>query len=333
MLNFKLNQNISDDDILQMEVSSPHALKNLIADRLAQKQGTGKFINLIFNDAKFFVRAFQFKDTPVRQAHDLIQYESVELVGMPMEEVAFDYQVLEASAKTVNGVLMCMDKNLLEQYFTVADEAGLAILSISGYPLVSMNAFFQQKGLDRENKHLCILDFSKEEKLYITVFDGRQCALIRILPFHNIRQIMAEIIQSFRSVCAQSSNKKFDQIYVCGNVLDGPHAGIKEHLERAFDTPIEFIGDMDMTAVASSQKKLFTMNLAKNYSLSLPSRRILLAGANIVLAAALLLSCVLGLRILIRGVGIGKAAAAFSQEQYKQARGLKQQVDSKNAKK
>ena len=323
MKNRLREQLLKDVDAQVLEAASPQHLKSLLKSQAGQR-GRKRFVRLVVNDPKLLTKTFHLTDVPLRKVREAIQYEAVELLGLPIDEVEFDFQILHSAGKTVDGVFICADKKTLERYFTIADQAGIVLLEIVGYTIAGVNAVFQNQAINAGR--ISILDFSKEGELYISIFNDLQCELLRALPNYRPQQVRTEIVQSLRCVCGQSHHKDFDHIYLIGKVFPEDQEALTAELNSSLGIPTDRTTALDTFSLNSSGKKIMNLNLAKNYSLSLPSRRLSFAAANALIGIGMIIAVIFGMQKIMLFQKVAAERATLTEADYQAALALQKEL-------
>ena len=274
------------ENILPLEASSPEELNakiNVLSKNA--KAMAARFVALAVSGPQILVRPFDLANVPLKEVKNRLKFDAVELLSLPAEEIEFDFQILNSTPDKISGVFACSPKKLLRSYLLVLDKARLIPLKATTHILATLDALFQ-KHKEASNQRLCLLDFSQPNVIKLAVFHHLQCELLREISYETRGEAEMEVMQSLRSACARSSVKQLDHVYFCGEV-----AGKEEliaQVERDFNIKIEHEPFLDSKTVLCSENNFFSLNVMRNYSLSLSERKQILMVINVILLLCLL---------------------------------------------
>lgn len=242
---------------LSLTSSSPDDLRTQLANLSLLDVSRAKHVTLSISGDRVLVQPFKMADIKIKDVKLRLQMVSVELLNLPVDQIAFDYQILSSNGQFVCGVFTCAPKSLVNEYAEVIKDSGLSPLKITAYILTSIQAF-QQHNLDVAER-FCLLDFSSDGYINLAVLHELRFELLRKVRFDNAREALFEIKQSLRSACAKSSVKHFDNVYFSGDIPDKDEV-IKE-IEETFDTKSLYKDEKDVKDSLTTSDQLFSINL------------------------------------------------------------------------
>jgi len=320
-LGFKTANHWKEQKVLYVNTVSPVALKVQLSQMTkSEKDGD---IYLCLEDTNVLVRSFQFENIALSEVEGQLQGQVVELLGLPLEDIVFDFQVLHTVPGYLNGIFLCLSKKLLEEYIAVLDQSRVVAAKITAGVIKSLERFLGT--YDVKLKRFCFLDFSAEHLVNIAIFNQSVCELIRNIPCDNMDHAKLELVQSLRSVCAKSHVKKFDSIYVCGEKTD-ENSELFSGLEQSFDTKLEWISFGDISQEKKSVKPFFSLNLASRYLVPLPLKRLVYQNTKYVLGGCACFIVLFGISIILRQHSIHTLRNSFSKADYAYAMVLQEQA-------
>lgn len=250
-------------------------------------------------------------------------FDAVGLLFLPADEIVLDYQILANEHNKLQGVFICTPKSILNKYLEIIYKANLVPIKITAGILVNLDSFLI--GHRKEKGRLCVIDFCKENMIYVTVFQEGQCELLREIPYEDHNEACTEVIQSLRSVYAKSSDKQCGQAYCWGN-LDGKEDLIQK-LEKDFKvitTPKEKADDREISL--RNPDNFFSLNLIHLYTVSLKERRRVLTVMRCLIVAGLICGGYFYLQISKIRQEIKTVASSYNKNDYEYALSLQQQI-------
>lgn len=280
--------------VLQLEALSPEALENTIAGLAEKERLENNFVTLNLSGPKLIVRQFELPALSLRELKNSLQLEATELLSLPAEEFAFDYQILESSADKINGVFVALPRNILEQYYLKITQAKMFPLSITAEILVVIDAFLSR--INSASSNFCLLNFATENTVHLALFNAGRCEVLREIRYENISEAKQEIFNSLRYAIGKSSAKHPEEIYFSGAPID------KNELIAGMENEFGAKGTaVDLKGMETEVKKrnYFRINLIKEYTVSLPLRRSLHHVFNLVIGVVFL-ACILALARVVK---------------------------------
>jgi len=264
-----------NDKILSLSISSPEELENqLNRIRSSERQ---KF--------EYLILSLKLKDQ--------LQMEAIELLNLPANQIVFDFQIFQASKDKISGIFVCISKDYLMQLSTLVQKYKLSLVMVTSYLLSSLNSFMLKHRTAQGR--FCLLDFSKDANINLSVICDRQFELIRRVPFESFDEAKHEIIRSLRSVSSKSHMKDLGGIFLRGDV---PEKEIFVHdLESVFNTRIQYDDAQEIENDLLSNESIFSINLMRHYCMSLEERKKALLATHLFLSLCLLGNAYLGFKI------------------------------------
>lgn len=305
------------------ETVSPEDLKNGILQLSGTTLFPGSYVCLSVRNSDFIVRSFQYNNISREMLKGRLQAEAVETLGLPLGDIAFDFQILHMGLDFINGIFVCCPKGLLEEYLSILDEAKLIPVRITSGTVMSLEKFFMSREVD--DKRFCLLDFQGEKVISVAVFHGGICELIRKIPFDSVSQATSEIVYSLRSTSAKSHVKQFEEIYA---IAAGEQWNdLLDELKSSFDAKPQQISLPEWTKGRGPAKTFFDMNLAKGKLLSLTARKTICQATTGLLAGCVSMAIILGAQIIYKQRSIHSLKSSYTRADYDYALNLKRQIE------
>lgn len=289
--------------VLQLEARSPEGLENTIAGLVEKERVENSFVTLSISGQKVIVRQFELPALSPRELKNSLQLEAAELLSLPPEEVAFDYQILESAADKINGLFVALPRDILEQYYLKINQTKMVPLSITAEILTVIDSFLRK--INSASSNFFLLNFAKENTIHLALFNAGRCELLREIRYENISEAKQEIINSLRYAIGKSSSKHPEEIYFSRGPTDKNE--LITDLENEFGAKGRAVDLKGMETQARETRNYFRINLIKEYTVSLPLRhsfhRVLNLAIGVVFLACLLVLFRMGkLDTLIRNL-------------------------------
>ena len=310
--------------LLALQASSPEELNACLPNILKNNKSRLRYITLSITGPRVLVRSFDFENLAIKEIKNRLKFEAVELLSLPVEEIEFDFQILNSTREKTSGVFICLPKNLLKSYIHVLDKANLIPIKITAHILAMMDAFFQKHKTN--NGRFCLLDFSESNKIKLAVFNNRQYELLREISYENLDEAKVEVMQSLRSACAKSHVKQLDYVYFSGD-LTGKEE-LMTQVEGDFNTKIEREPSLDIGTALCCRNNFFSLNLIRNYFFSLPERKQILAVMDLILFLCLLGCIDLTYKVKQTEILISDLSSSYTPVDLEYAKQLKKQLKS-----
>lgn len=317
-----MSKNKDEHNVLVIEASSPEDLKINLESIFKITRLESRFVSLAISGPQVLVCPFHYKDVRVKDLKNLLRLEAVELLSLPANEIEVDFQIFRSTEDLICGVFLCLPKGLLKKYVDVLDKAKLIPIKVTAHIFASIETFLRQQAV--MDQKLCFLDFSKENLIHLAVFNNEQCELIREIPYEHIDEARQEVIQSLRSVCAQSSLKNFDTIYCIGELagLDD----LRQEIEKRFSTHTESHPALDISTALGVEDNFFSLNLMRNFTFSLKERKQIFMGTHLVLALFLAVCVLMASKTIMNSRKIQKLESMYSSKDVNYAVNLKRHL-------
>ena len=286
-------ENAMNDKILSLSISSPEELEKQLNRIRSSERQRFEYLILSLGGKDLIVQPFSFQDIPVRKLKDQLQMEAIELLNLPANQIVFDFQIFQASKEKISGIFVCISKDYLMQLSTLVQKYKLSLVMVTSYLLSSLNSFM----LKHRTTHgrFCLLELCKDANINLSVICERQFELIRRVPFESFDEAKHEIIRSLRSVSSKSHMKELGGIFLRGDV---PEKEIFiQDLESVFNTRIQYDEAEEIENDLLSNESIFSINLMRNYCMSLEERKKALLATHLFLSLCLLGNAYLGFKI------------------------------------
>jgi hypothetical protein len=266
--------------LLTLTVSSPEELTKTLSDIQKKSPGQYRFISLALFDPKLLVYPFSFENISFNELKLKIMSECVGLLSMPVREIEIDFQILSHQHNQFRGIFICMPRLLINKYLQVIYKANLVPIKITAAILANIDSFLTEHRKTKER--LCIIDFCKKNTVHLSIFQEGRSELLREIHYENHNEISHEILQSLRSVYGKSSDKNVGKVYGWGYTEDN-----KDILQK-LDTDLLLKVDTTLPPNRESGLKnadsFFSLNLVRNYTVSLKKRQKIITGMRVVIA-------------------------------------------------
>ncbi len=312
-----------ETSFIALEASSPEELSAKLAEIPKAEDPTNRFAILAISGPQVLVRPFEFTGVSIKELKNRLQYEAVELLSLPVEEIEFDFQIFISTPEKISGVFVCVPKKLLRDYLGVLDKVKLIPVKVTATILAVIDSFFQQHKIKEER--CCLVDFSSQRIINLAVFNSRQCELLREITYENIDEASLEVVRSLRSSCAKSTAKQFERIYFLG---DPTNVGKLISEVEGFTTEVLLDNSEGIPRNFNTENNYFNLNLIRNYTVSSGERRRIMAAVHYVMMISLALSLLLAVIIKINSILINNIRASYTVNEYERAKNLEKQLKS-----
>ena len=313
-----------DPTILALEAATPEELGAELESLSGDMNKKYKYLALAVTDIKVLTCPFDVDKATVKDVKDHLMCEAVELLTLPADEIEFDYQTLSVTPEREKGVFICCPKNLLREYLKVIDRQAIAPVKLVPRIVAGVNAFFLH--MKPEAGRFCLLDFRGEHNVSLSIFLDGQCELFREIVCESAEEIGREVIQSLRSVCSKSREKRIHHFYYAGDRAGKD--GLIRDVESIYSVKAEPHETSDLEGALKAPNTFFTINLLRNYSFSLQERKQIMALMNIFLCICLLGCVSLGVKVVETRKLINSISSSYQPADYDYAKGLQKQLES-----
>ncbi len=312
------------DKLLTFAVSSPEELNGKLA--VARKECKVKYpyVALAVSGPKVIVRPFTLSNVARKDVKNCLKFEAVELLNLPIGDIALHYQILNIKDEIITGIFACIPKKLIWEYRIAASKARMIPVLMKPFVIASIDSFLAKNTIDE--KRFAVLDFSKPNKINLAIFQNRKCEWLREIPYEDTQEAKNEIIQSMRSSCAKSATKDFNIVYMAGETL--ARNEFVSAIKKDFPAEIRQVPAIDVSAGLSAKKTFFGLNLLRRYALTLRQRKIFFK-VSTGLFALLILIC-LGLFGLLKIIekNIRDVQSSYTQADYQKALKLQKKLEA-----
>ncbi|MGE0269532.1 MAG: hypothetical protein AB7S78_13870 [Candidatus Omnitrophota bacterium] len=276
-----------NDQIYSISAASPEGLAYKLSELSDDEKSRYRFISLAISGPEVLVQPFNIPGIKVKDIKERLKMVSVELLNLPADQVAFDFQILSATDERVCGLFACAPQSLMDEYMSVVKHTKLQIIKMTAYILASIDAFYQQN--EAFTQRFCLLDFTREGYINLAVIHEQRFELLRKVPYENYEEALFEIKQSLRSACAKSSVKQFDHIYFSGTIPEQQR--LITEIEQDFNTKTLYKDDHCIKKSFISPESYFSINLVRNASVSLAERKYISLAFQILIGMAVMVCC------------------------------------------
>ena len=315
---------IKDRNILKVEVSSPSSLESILPKVIKENKRCRRYIALAVSEGQIFVFPFYFRDILPESLDDQIKLKAVELLNLPVDQIILDFQIFGKLENEVWGVYTCIPKLLVEKYLEVLDSVKVSPIRMVPLSLVSIDSFWQNH--KEGNGRNCILDLTKKNMVCACIIQEDKCEMFREIPYEQIEDAVKDIDQTIHSASSKSRIKQLNHVLYFGDSQEARQ--IVFLLGQKLNKEVEHRELNDMLYSLKPRGNVFSINLIKNYSLSLAQR----ANIELILKSVFLflvfIAVTLTFRILEREVQILDMESLYTSDQYNKALELQRKLDS-----
>ncbi len=281
-------------------------------------------VSVALQDANALVHSFSFKDVTAKDLKTKLMFEAVSLLSVPASEIELDYQIFHEEGGCTSGLFVCMAKRPLNEYLRAIQKSKGIPFKITSHILVRMDSFLAHYPHSAER--LCFIDFCEGPVAHLAMFFQNKCELLREVHCEHIDDVVNEVIQSLRSVCGKSAEKKIGHICCAGKLDDKTELITK--MEDYFKLKVERLSPAEAAASLSEPERFFHLNLLKEQVLSPKERDGILKGLNTAVIAAAVICLLLSLQLVNVIIQSGKVRGSYNQKDYERALQLQQQFKS-----
>lgn len=275
------------DRVLQLEALLPEELKVQLEVMPKANKLENKFVVLSVSGSQAIVRNFELPVLSAKEIKNALRIEVLDVLSLHTEEIEVDYQILSSVDGKCKGVFLAMPKSLLNDYYAQISKAGFIPLVLTAKILSTINAALIQ--IPSSIKAFYILDFIGEKGAFLALFNQGQCELLRDISYDNILEAKQEISNSLRYAIGKSTVKHPEELYFCGETTGRNEliAGLKSEFNFT-------VKPVNLSASGFNDVgEYFKLNLFKDHTVSLNSRRKLYRLVNFALIAVILVFIVL----------------------------------------
>ena len=313
-----------NDTVLSLTVDTPRDLENNIF-RLKNNFREACFVSLAVRDPRLLVYPFDVEMMSYGELKTKLVFEAVGILSLPADQIDLDYQIFSKEDGRFKGVFLCAPRSIMKEYLTKIYKANLVPIEMTTSILCYMNDFLSKHS--EHKKRFCIVYFYKENSAHLSVFQNGRCELLREIFYEDSQEIRGELVQSFRSVYARSSDKTPGEIY-CLGVLDD-----KEDVIKALKQDFKLNTSADKGQEGHHQKQskgpeFFHLNLIRNYEVSLKKRKYMLDAMKVCIGAMILVCAVSLFGVLKNQYQIRQIEKSYSASDYQYAQQLQEQLNN-----
>lgn len=308
------------EKIFALTVSSPEELKANKSVLLEYGKDNSAFVVLGIDGPQLLVRPFYLTNVRYGEIENHLQQEVVDLLSLPAADINFDFQFLSKKDNKTFGIFICLPKKALQEYISILDNTKLTALKVTASSLAAIDSFFEHRKGNHER--FCLLGFLKQQRINLTVFNNRECELLREIPYGELQEAAEEIARSLKSL--GGSTKAIERIYFYGETSQKEE--LVKDVARQFGIGAEEVNFIDLKKGLCSSKSYFSLNLLRHYSFALSRRYQILTLINIFLFLCLPVLLFLSFKIYSQEKMIQDFKSSFSRADYEYAKTLEQEV-------
>ncbi len=315
------------NNTIKLEITSPKELQKQLEAMAKDKKANAHFAELEIYGSSILMRQF---DLPHLVPHELVKslkLEAVEILSLSLKAIKLDYKVIDSSGDRIRGIFIAMPKATLHEYTRRFTPLGIIPVKLNAGCLAALGRFLAENPEAIKN-NFCFLDFPKYNIVNMVVFINGQCELIREIAYENLEEAEGIVIDSLKYSYGKSVIKQLNKLYFSGNL-----AG-KEELVQRLESKIEiepkaaFTGQ-SLNSLNVMQQELFSkLNLLKKYSSLLLIRNGILFAERALLALALFLCLITGIKACQGSQSARKLRRSINAKDYEHARTLQEEVRS-----
>jgi hypothetical protein len=301
--------------LLALEASSPQELSAHLTEAIRGQGVKPRAAAVSIDEPQVMICPFRLDSGAVRDLEHHLISEAVEIMSLTPDEIVLDFQITSSDQKTVQGLYMCIPKNLFEEYLDVLDRKYCNPVKVTERFLASVDWLYQQGKL--QDRRICFLDCVRADAIHVFIGNRGECELLRKIPYGDLDEARKEIIQSLRSASAKSSVKHYDHVYCYGG-FDGME-NLKSALRGIFHAEIEDLAAVDRKAALIDGRAYFSLNLVRKYNFSPGQLRLIQAGANILIALCVMISALMGLQMIKKNAEVNRVKEYYKNAEYQHA--------------
>lgn len=306
---------IKNENKIALEASSVKQLNANLTEAIERKGAKPCAVAVAISDPNVIVCQFEMESTAVKDLEHHLISEVCEIMSLTPDEIALDFQITKSDQKSVQGIYICVPRNIFEEYLSVLDKKSFNVLKVTEQFLVSIDFIFQRGKLN--NERICFLDFSIENTIGLFISNKKECELLRKIHFENYEEAYKEVVQSLRSASAKSRVKHYDYIYYHGRFerIDDLTAS----LQQRFHTEVEELPSIDQKAALTDGRAYFRLNLIRKYNFSQNQVKYIYAGVNIFIALCAMNCALMSLAMIKKNMEISRVKDYYQDKDYQYA--------------
>src|SRR5258708_4419934 len=136
--------NMKPLDPLYLLSDSPEDLYGQLSEMAKKEKLKGRQCYLALVDKDVFIRPYNLKVSENIKFRTQLGIDAMELLSLPIDEIALDYQIFEKDKTLYKGTYVCMNRHQLGKYSYVLSKFGIYPLQAAPYALVAANYFLSQ---------------------------------------------------------------------------------------------------------------------------------------------------------------------------------------------
>jgi hypothetical protein len=305
------------------EAFSPEELGKTLAQEAKKGIRPPRNVGLAVGGSQVFLCPFDVTDISAKELENRLKLDAIGLLNLPLDDVEFDFQIMQAEERHFRGISVCIPKKILQEYMDVLGGYNSIPIRVTAQSLLRLNDILSKPGI--QTGHFCLLTLPQENMLTLVVFHQQRCEMIRVIPYTNHEEAKREIFLTLRAACAQSHVKRFDHIFVSEKIPQ--KEDLLSDIKEVFAVKMESSGDLaEVTAPQMTDQGYFQINLARRYSLSMASRKKAFHVAHPLILLLILIDAFLGIIIFQKGRVAKSLQSSFSEADYQRALELQKQV-------
>ncbi len=304
------------DSILNLQCATLEELEKTLAALAKEEARTRRLATLNLYGPQVLVRQFDLPLRSSREIKNALKLEAAEAFSLLPDEIEIDYQVLSSLEDKTKGVFVGIPKKLFNDYISYCSNK-ITLQKITANTLSRINFFLQENKI--ENEFSCIIDFFKEGIMNLAVFDKGACVLLREVYYESVTDAEKEILYFSKYAVSKSMYKKFDGVYVLGDLLNKDD--LISSLERELNAKISK-NNTDAQLNAGPADLFFDINLIGKYNFSQSVRQRIFYSINAVLLICLLLFLFLSINTIRQYMLIKNVSGSYGILDYNYAKYL-----------
>jgi len=276
---------------LNLTVTTPESLEQALHSMPEIEKIKSRLVVLSISEPQVLVRQFELPKLTLRELHNSLRLEAVELLNLGPNEIEIDYQITGSQDDKIKGVFAAAPRKLLKQYLSAATGAGLIPIAMTANILTVLNAVLSEAEAQTESFYL--LDFAAKNTIDVAMFYHGNCELVRKISYETMEEAKQEGLQSLRYACGKSSCKQPDKVYFTGD-LSNKDELIME-LGKEINCEAQNLGPKD--TLVDLSKNYFNVNLIKGYTFPLPLRNKISLALNLAIVISLVITAAMAAKI------------------------------------
>jgi len=311
--------------IFNLHASSPEELNKVIMELNGELSQNSHITILNLYGPQILVRQFDLPRLPPREIKNALKLEAAEIFSLLPEEIEIDYQMLDVSeGNKIRGVFTALPKSIFDEYVNLLNKVNLAPEKVTANIFSRINYFLHGNGVEMNNFYL--IDFFKEGIANLVLFNNGTCELLREINCENTNDAVKEISHSLKYALCKSACKKFNNIFVMGELSN--KGELISSLERELNINIKKYNLNEQTN-SNFNNSPFDINLTKSHIFPNSIQKKILSVINIILTLSISLFLLFTAATIAQYTKLRSELSSLNKTDYDYAKGLFDKINVK----